>query len=164
MRIDAAATVLKRTIMIKYSSTKGFTLVELLIVISVISILSGLILTVVNPAGLRQKFRDGQRVADLKRIQSSLELYFMDNRRYPNAAAYQGTWFAITASTPTELAGYISPLPIDPGSNTYYYRTVASGATYSLSANLELNSSITSYCAATSGCQVATNCCIVTNP
>jgi prepilin-type N-terminal cleavage/methylation domain-containing protein len=144
---------------------KGFTLVELLIVISLISILSGILISVINPNGMRQKFRDGQRISDLKRLQSALELYFADNRMYPDATA--GTWVQISLSAPTGLSSYINPVPVDPGTNAYYYRTNAARSAYTLEANLELNSSMTSFCSSAAfayNCQNTTNCCRVVSP
>ena len=55
---------------------KGFTLVELLIVVAIIGILSTLLMA--NFIGVRQRARDAQRKADLRQIQSALELYRSD--------------------------------------------------------------------------------------
>jgi len=67
-----------------YRNKKGFTLIELLIVVLIISILAGLLLTVINPTGIRKKTRDAQRKSDIKRIQTALELHFADKRQYPS--------------------------------------------------------------------------------
>jgi len=64
-------------------SRKGFTLIELLVVIAIIGLLSTLAIVALNSA--RQKARDSKRVADIKQLQTSLELYFNDNQRYPAA-------------------------------------------------------------------------------
>jgi len=63
------------------SSQKGFTLIELLVVIAIIGLLSTLAVVALNSA--RQKSRDSKRVADVKQIQTALELYFADNNSYP---------------------------------------------------------------------------------
>jgi prepilin-type N-terminal cleavage/methylation domain-containing protein len=62
-------------------NTKGFTLIELLVVIAIIGLLSTLAVIALNSA--RQKSRDSKRVADVKQIQTALELYFADNNSYP---------------------------------------------------------------------------------
>ena len=92
---------------------KGFTLVELLIVVMLISILAGLLVSVINPQGIQQKARDSQRKADLKKIQTALELYFADERAYPNIAGPANT---STAAFKAEIVdgGYMNRLPEDP--------------------------------------------------
>ena len=60
---------------------KGFTLIELLVVIAIIGLLSTLAVVALNSA--RQKARDAKRVADVKQIQTALELYFNSSSGYP---------------------------------------------------------------------------------
>lgn len=132
---------------------KGFTLVELLIVIMIIGVLAGLILTVINSQGIRQKSRDNTRIADLKKIQSALELYFADFRRYPGPNA----WLRITGTDALSTVlspSYINDMPIEPtpvGTNAnpcttptnlrYNYRTTATGDIYLLTAQMEVATS-----------------------
>jgi len=65
------------------SRPRGFTLIELLVVIAIIGLLSTLAVVALNSA--RQKARDAKRVADVKQIQTALELYFNDSNSYPGA-------------------------------------------------------------------------------
>ena len=134
---------------------RGFTLVELLIVIMIIGVLAGMILTVLNSQGIRQKSRDNTRIADLKKVQSALELYFADFRRYP--AAGNISWVRITGSeflSTTLVPTYINALPTDPtpvgvddnpcGNPTnlrYNYRTNGAGSVYLLTAMMEVPTS-----------------------
>jgi len=60
---------------------KGFTLIELLVVIAIIGLLSTLAVVALNSA--RQKARDAKRVADIKQVQTALELFYNDNSGYP---------------------------------------------------------------------------------
>lgn len=54
---------------------KGFTLLELLIVIAILAILSTTIVVYLNPAQLLAETRDSQRINDLGSIQSAISLY-----------------------------------------------------------------------------------------
>ena len=62
----------------------GFTIVELLIVIVVIAILAAI--SVVAYTGVQNRAHDSRRVNDLKAIVKALELYKIDNGRYPSAS------------------------------------------------------------------------------
>lgn len=101
---------------------KGFTLVELLVVIAIIGLLSTVAVVSLNSA--RTKSRDAKRVADIKQIQTALELFFNDNTRYPqedNAAAI-GTGAKTVLTTSGFVAGgattYMGLIPRDPSFTT----------------------------------------------
>jgi general secretion pathway protein G len=70
--------------MLKKTLEKGFTIVELLIVIVVIAILAALVLNTF--AGVQQRARDTERTTDIKAIASQLEVYYADNGNYPSFA------------------------------------------------------------------------------
>lgn len=53
----------------------GFTLLELLIVISIIAILSVALVFILNPAETLKKSRDAQRISDLSTLKTALGLY-----------------------------------------------------------------------------------------
>ncbi|MEJ0072566.1 MAG: type II secretion system protein [Candidatus Saccharibacteria bacterium] len=63
------------------NKSKGFTIVELLIVIVVIGILATLV--IVTFTGIQQKARDSKRKTDIGAIQASLESYYSSNNTYP---------------------------------------------------------------------------------
>ena len=63
------------------TNTFGFTIIELLVVISIIGLLSTI--SVVSLNGARIKSRDAKRVSDIKQIKTGLDLYFNDNGVYP---------------------------------------------------------------------------------
>lgn len=55
--------------------TKGFTLIELIIVIALIALLATTIILVINPAKLLAEARDSQRIADLGQMHSALSIF-----------------------------------------------------------------------------------------
>ena len=103
----------------------GFTLVELLVVISVISIISTI--GYVNLKGTQDRGRDARRKQDLKAVASALISYYQDNDAYPPPLSNPTTEF--TSTSPDWIPGltpsYIQNLPTDvKAGNTYYYKVV----------------------------------------
>ncbi|MFH0937295.1 MAG: prepilin-type N-terminal cleavage/methylation domain-containing protein [Candidatus Daviesbacteria bacterium] len=136
---------------------KGFTLVELLVVISILGVLA--VIGMSTYSAFQKRARDTQRQSNLKVIQSALEQYHADQGYYP-ATAIVGT----TLRSPLNTKTYLNRIPADPlDSNSGYshqYNYVASplGCTntgtspvycvsYCLYANLESSSDQTSACA-----------------
>lgn len=69
---------------------RGFTLLELLIVISVIAVLSVILVVVLNPVETLKKSRDAQRIADLSTLKSAFGLY-MTTKTSPQLDGTSGT-------------------------------------------------------------------------
>lgn len=109
----------------KRSYTKGFTIIELLIVIAIIGLLSGLILAYVNQG--RGKSRDARRLTDLQTYVKALELYMNENKTYPGTGgtAYvtgSGACVSTYAQINTVLtSSYISNVPKDPDTAQCYF-------------------------------------------
>ena len=76
--------------MFTLKNKKGFTLVELLVVISIISLLTSIVLASLNDA--RKKARDSARISSVLQVQKALAMYFSENGHYPtyNGAAALG--------------------------------------------------------------------------
>lgn len=125
---------------------KGFTLIELLVVIAIIGLLSTLAVVSLNSA--RQKSRDAKRVADVKQVQTALELYFQDVNLYPVAATAVALgdsthdclgadgYAAVASCGANPYMGLVPSAPTPPTGNAYTY-TSADGSTYSLTFTLE---------------------------
>ena len=107
--------------MLRTDASKGFTLVELLIVIAIIGLLASIVLASTGTA--RKKGRDARRLSDFKSIQAALELYYSSSgSSYPPA----NTWAALGTAL---NAGYINGLPSDPGGYAYTYQSITAAAT-----------------------------------
>ena len=74
---------------------KAFTLVELLIVITVIGVLTAAIIGILNSQGLYRRGRDSQRLSDLQKIQGALERYFIDYSEYPTSPSWNSVQSAL---------------------------------------------------------------------
>ncbi|HVM76725.1 MAG TPA: prepilin-type N-terminal cleavage/methylation domain-containing protein [Candidatus Paceibacterota bacterium] len=131
---------------------KGFTLIEILIVVAIIAILASVVLVGLGPT--QQAGRDARRVSDIHEVQNGLELYYNRCGYYPGAfasnacAVTQTTGYnggATPMSTALTGSGSASAIPLDPtnsGTHVYYYRTNGASATsYVLAAQLENGSS-----------------------
>jgi general secretion pathway protein G len=130
---------------IKYSLTSksnnnGFTLIEILIVVVILSILA---ITVV-PQFLDQpgKARVARAQADIQNLNKALSMYKLDNFNYPSTS--QGLQALTTPPSGQPAAknwkpgGYIEKLIMDPWGNPYQYLNPGSHGTidiYSLGAD-----------------------------
>lgn len=118
----------------------GFTIVELLIVIVVIAILAAITIVAFN--GVQTRARDSERIQKINNIAKAIELYKIDNGRYP--AILDGSGNESTCGSQTEnwghcdrnkqLADLLAPYTqIDPvslssvtlGVGTFYYTSQA---------------------------------------
>lgn len=119
-----------------FKNNKGFTLVELLIVIAIIGVLSTLLTA--NFIGVRQRSRDATRKSNLRQIQSALELYRSDQGSYPTSVP---NCTSSLMSPDCSSTTYMQKVPTDPNGTSapnggfYYY--VSNGTTYSIIACLE---------------------------
>lgn len=117
----------------------GFTLVELLIVMAIISVLAAVIITsAVLPA--QKHARDTKRKSDLEFIRTGIETYRADCNTYPILAGSLPATLVGDGSTNSCLVNntYISTMPTDPTptKSSYYYSS--DGTTYVICAALEI--------------------------
>lgn len=137
---------------------KGFTLIELIVTMGIISLLAAAIVAVLRPMDYIMKSRDTRRMSDLKVIQTALEQFYGENSRYPSTAEIN-----VASSNPFTYNSvtYLNVMPVDPaGSATPYCYFqgdcggTASTAKYTLCAQLEASSgtSCPSACASRNYC------------
>lgn len=111
-------------------NSAGFTLIELMVVLSIISLMASVILVQIN--GARAKARDMVRKQTLRQLQTALEMYYEDHGYYPKTSAFW-TFYSSESGTCTAAPGncgivdapgtfipdlapkYINSLPHDPG-------------------------------------------------
>lgn len=102
---------------------KGFTLMEILIVVVILSILA--ITVVPQFLDAPDKARVTRAQADIKNLQTSLSMYKLDNFNYPSTA--QGLQALVQKPSGSPEAknwkpgGYVEKLPNDPWGNSYQY-------------------------------------------
>ncbi len=60
---------------------RGFTLIEMLVVIAIVGLLSSVV--VIGLGGARKQGRDARRISDISQIQNALEIYYTANGEYP---------------------------------------------------------------------------------
>ncbi len=110
---------------IEQQRSKGFTVIELLIIIVVVALLAGLLLAVYR--GITDQSRDATRLQDAKTIVKALEVHkSFEGGRYPNEQS--SSWETSVAYPKTFINAlttgkHASAVPVDPvNNNSYHYR------------------------------------------
>lgn len=141
---------------------RGFTLVELLLVIAIIAILAAIVIIAINPARQLAQANNAQRRVNVNTILNAVNQYMIDNRgRIPTAIPTSTSEICITGTpTSTCVPGidlsvlttselYIVSIPTDPsgvsatGTGYYIYKTTSTNPRVIVTApNAELGESI----------------------
>src|SRR5690606_27930745 len=110
-------------------SQRGFTLIEILVVVVIIGILGAVI--VPNLLGRPDQARITAAESDLRSLANALDIYRLDNHHYPSTD--QGLEALVTRPSgfpePRNYNpdGYIKSLPTDPWGSPYLYERSATG-------------------------------------
>lgn len=119
----------------KHRLQRGFSLVELMVVVFIMGLLATLIIVNVAPVGDRSRISKAR--SDIASLESALEQYSLDLYTYPSAA--DGLAALSRAPTGVDLSlyregGYIRRVQMDPWGNPYQYQIpgTRSGGRYDL--------------------------------
>ena len=121
----------------KTNKKKGFTLLEILLVIAAIGILVAIVLVAINPNRQLAQVRNAERRSEINTIYKAIEQYLIDKGSYPTGITTSiqdicntGSQKSTDTLSPTTLCDnkadlkvlvpdYIAAIPIDPGGGTY---------------------------------------------
>jgi prepilin-type N-terminal cleavage/methylation domain-containing protein len=122
---------------------KGFTLIEIMVVISIIGILTVVVIGFLRTP--REKSYDARRESDIKQIENALNLYIASNGTFPvcvSEVVVDGSSDCLSLAFNASVPRVIPTTPVDPvprgstcgGATTfqYCYISSASGQTYEL--------------------------------
>ena len=105
------------------NSEKGFSLIEIMVVIVILGILASYV--AVKVTGQTDEARRTQAMVQIESFKTALDLYRLDNGSYPSTE--QGLQALVSQPTVGKLprkwreGGYIAKIPKDPWSNEYLY-------------------------------------------
>lgn len=125
-----------------YTNRKAFTLIELLIVVSVIGILTTVLIGVISPRRAQGSARDGVRMANVEKLAQSIETYYAAEGKYPPLSEMDNDNTPTTAQLSGLLTEYVKNWP--DAKQTYFeygYYPNGAGDAFVLTVNSERGSS-----------------------
>jgi len=120
-----------------HRAQKGFTLIEIMVVVIIIGVLVALIAP--NMIGQTDKARVTAAAADIHSISSALQMYKLDNFVYPTTD--QGLQALVTKPSGSpepknwNKEGYLPKKPVDPWGNDYIYISPGAHGSFDLSSH-----------------------------
>ncbi len=98
---------------------KGFTLVEILVVMAILLLMIVILIGILNPIALVNKARDSRRKKDLNRIKVAFEEYYNDKGCYPNESTWRPLLMEEEYCGTNIFENWLRPWPCDPNGNPY---------------------------------------------
>ena len=105
---------------VNFDKERGFTLIEMMIVVAIIAILVAIL--VPNFMRARAQAQTAACEANLKEIATALELYQTDHQMYPDVTSLTNV-----TNTDTNIGAYLRQTPIDPVAPTLNYQYSVTG-------------------------------------
>lgn len=105
-------------------SQRGFTLIEIMVVVVIIGVLGAIVVPQFMSRPDQAKVTAAR--TDIQAISTALEMYRLDNHRYPNTQ--QGLEALVKRPTTAPIpknwnpSGYLKKMPLDPWGSPYQYR------------------------------------------
>lgn len=105
------------------NTRKGFTILELLVVVAIVGIISAVILSILSDS--RMKSRDSARKTQIQEVLKALELYYTDNGVYPLLGTTAGTGGYLSGIQPAFFGSGTSLKRLPEESDSRYYYCVS---------------------------------------
>ena len=161
----------RKDTVLKLSPSSGFTLIEIITAIGVLTILATVVLAAVNPIEQFRKAQDSKRKSDLAQVQRALEAYYQDFGRYPAHTTTGLNTYTINTGLGEDdnaiLWGaswppYMDVVPVDPSSSKFYIYVSDSTngyQSYKIYASLDRGTNDPDACTEVTGCTNAPGGC-----
>jgi general secretion pathway protein G len=99
---------------------KGFTLVELMVVLAIIGVLAGIAVPSYN--SYLNKAKQTKIKLDIAVLEQAVELYQMDTGKYPSTSEGLQALMQPSANDPLWMGPYLKQMPLDPAGHPYKYQ------------------------------------------
>ena len=141
---------------------KGFTLVELLVVVAILGILMAAVVLAINPVEMMKKSRDSTRLSDMVSLRQAIDFAVADGAELTATVADGDSTVGTRVTTGAgwvnvDVSKYLSVLPVDPKNGLPFtdalenpilegkYLYASDGSAYELNCYLESADNLSKY-------------------